>query len=93
MLKLRKWQIRTRVHSSADRNLAQAMAELSEMSAGMISNIGGAGDTLDRLTEMVQEERDKAAGRARIARDTIDYSNIQIKEKEQKALAEQALED
>jgi transcription initiation factor TFIIB len=31
MLRLRKWQIRTRVHSSADRNLAQAMAELDRL--------------------------------------------------------------
>ncbi len=77
----------------SDMKMKQAMAELSEMSAGMITNIGGAGDTLDRLTEMVNEERDKAAGRARIARDTIDYSGVQIKEAEQKAMAEQALAD
>jgi transcription initiation factor TFIIB len=31
MLRLRKWQIRTRVHSSADRNLAQAMADLDRL--------------------------------------------------------------
>ncbi|MGA8903416.1 MAG: TFIIB-type zinc ribbon-containing protein, partial [Candidatus Bathyarchaeia archaeon] len=31
MLRLRKWQIRMRVHSSADRNLAQAMAELDRL--------------------------------------------------------------
>jgi transcription initiation factor TFIIB len=31
MLRLRKWQIRSRVHSSADRNLAQAMAELDRL--------------------------------------------------------------
>jgi len=31
MLRLRKWQIRTRVHSSADRNLAQAMTELDRL--------------------------------------------------------------
>jgi len=31
MLRLRKWQIRTRVHSSVDRNLAQAMAELDRL--------------------------------------------------------------
>jgi transcription initiation factor TFIIB len=31
MLRLRKWQIRTRVHSSADHNLAQAMAELDRL--------------------------------------------------------------
>ena len=31
MLRLRKWQIRSRVHSSIDRNLAQAMAELDRL--------------------------------------------------------------
>ena len=32
MWRLRKWQIRSRVHSSIDRNLAQAMAELERLS-------------------------------------------------------------
>jgi transcription initiation factor TFIIB len=31
MLRLRKWHIRARVHSSVDRNLAQAMAELDRL--------------------------------------------------------------
>jgi transcription initiation factor TFIIB len=31
MLRLRRWQIRTRVHSSTDHNLAQAMAELDRL--------------------------------------------------------------
>ena len=31
MLRLRKWQIRTRVHSSTDQNLARAMAELDRL--------------------------------------------------------------
>ncbi len=31
MWRLRKWQIRSRVHSSVDRNLAQAMAELDRL--------------------------------------------------------------
>jgi len=31
MLRLRKWQIRTRVHASVDRNLAQAMVELDRL--------------------------------------------------------------
>jgi transcription initiation factor TFIIB len=31
MLRLRKWQMRTRVHSSEDRNLAQAMAEMDRL--------------------------------------------------------------
>ncbi|MBI5896237.1 MAG: hypothetical protein HZB24_09635 [Desulfobacterales bacterium] len=79
--------------SITDMKMKQAMAELHEMSAGMVSSIGGSGDTLDRLTEMVTEERDKAAGRARVAKDSIDFSGIQVKEAEQKALAEQALAD
>ena len=33
MWRLRKWQIRSRVHSSIDRNLAQAMAELDRLSS------------------------------------------------------------
>jgi transcription initiation factor TFIIB len=31
--RLRKWQIRTRVHSSVDRNLAQAMSELDRLAS------------------------------------------------------------
>jgi transcription initiation factor TFIIB len=33
MWRLRKWQIRSRVHSSIDRNLAQAMSELERLSS------------------------------------------------------------
>ena len=76
-----------------DMRMKQAMAELHEMSAGMITNIGGAGDTLNRLEGMVTEERDKAAGRARVARDAVDMSQVEIKEAEMTALADQALAD
>lgn len=86
-------KIETLKSSITDMKMKQAMAELSEMSAGMVSSIGGAGDTLNRLTEMVNEERDKAAGRARVARDAIDFSEVNLKEAEQKALADQALAD
>ena len=79
--------------SISDMKMKQAMAELTEMASGMISNIGGSGDTLDRLTNMVEEERNKAAGRARVARDSMDMSGVQIKEAEQNALADQALAD
>ncbi len=71
----------------------QAMAEIHEMASGMISSIGGAGDTLNRLHEMVEEERTKAAGRARIAKDSVDMTGIEVKEAELTALADQALAD
>jgi phage shock protein A len=71
----------------------QAMAEIHEMASGMISSIGGAGDTLNRVHEMVEEERTKAAGRARMAKDSIDMSGVEVKEAELNALADQALAD
>jgi hypothetical protein len=63
------------------------------MAAGMVTEIGGAGDTLNRLHEMVEEERTKAAGRARVAKDSIDMSGVEVKEAELNALADQALAD
>jgi phage shock protein A len=79
--------------SISDMKMKRALAELTEMASGMISTIGGSGDTLDRLQTMVEEERTKAAGRARVARDSMDLSGVQLKEAEQNALAEQALAD
>jgi phage shock protein A len=79
--------------SISDLKMKKAMAELTEMASGMISSIGGSGDTLDRLQTMVEEERTKAAGRARVARDSMDLSGVQLKEAEQNALADQALAD
>src|SRR5262250_1691929 len=76
-----------------DLKMKRAMAELTEMASGMITTIGSSGETLDRLHNIVEEERQKAAGRARVARDSMDTSGIEMKEAEQKALADQALAD
>jgi hypothetical protein len=42
---------------------------------------------------MVEEERQKAAGRARVAKDSIDMTDVNLKESEMNALADQALAD
>ncbi|MFC4309629.1 PspA/IM30 family protein [Steroidobacter flavus] len=76
-----------------DMKMNQAMAEIHEMASGMITSIGGSGDTLNRLHEMVEEERTKAAGRARVAKDSIDMTNVNVQEAEMNALADQALAD
>ncbi|MBL8271048.1 PspA/IM30 family protein [Steroidobacter sp.] len=76
-----------------DMKMNQAMAEIHEMASGMITSIGGSGDTLNRLHEMVEEERTKAAGRARIAKDSIDMTGVNVQETEMNALADQALAD
>jgi len=76
-----------------DMRMKQAMAEMHEMAAGMVSEIGGSGDTIGRLHEMVEEERTKAAGRARVAKDSLDMTDVNVKEAELEALADQALAD
>lgn len=76
-----------------DMKMKTAMAEMSEMASGMIGSIGGSGDTLSRLHDMVEEERNKASGRARVARDALDMTDVNLKESEQQALADQALAD
>jgi hypothetical protein len=76
-----------------DMRMKQAMAEMHEMAAGMVGEIGGAGDTIGRLHEMVEEERTKAAGRARVARDALDMTEVNVKGAELEALADQALAD
>jgi phage shock protein A len=77
----------------ADMRMKQAMAEMHEMASGMVGEIGGPGETLNRLHEMVEEERTVAAGKARMARDALDLSEIRVKEAEINALADQALAD
>ncbi|MEN9282788.1 MAG: hypothetical protein RLZZ179_281 [Verrucomicrobiota bacterium] len=73
--------------------VAKATAELNQMAAGMVNEIGAAGETLGRLEEIVREEKEKAAGAARVARDSIDMGSIQMKAGEQKALEDLALAD
>src|SRR5262249_1197922 len=76
-----------------DLKVKKALAELTEMASGMVSQIGSSGDTLDRLHTLVEDEREQAAGRARVARGAMNTSEIEIKDAEQKALAAQALAD
>lgn len=76
-----------------DIKMNQAMAEMHEMAAGMVNELGGAGDTLNRLHEMIEEERTKSAGRARIARDSVDMTEINVKQAEMEALGDAALAD
>jgi len=71
--------------------IAKATAELNEMAAGMINEIGGSGVTLNRLEEIVREEREEAKGRARVAKDSIDTTELTAMEAERTALEELAL--
>ena len=76
-----------------DLKVEKANASLQEMATGMVGSIGSAGEALDRLQNMVEEERTKAAGRARVAKDSLNITDITVKEGETKALQDQALAD
>ena len=56
-----------------------------------MTEIGGSGDILNSLEEIVEDERIKVAGRAHVDRDQMDMGNINAKEAEQEALADMAL--
>jgi phage shock protein A len=75
----------------SDLKMKRAMAEITQMASGMVTELGGSGETLNRLEEMVNEERYKAAGKVRVAVDSLDLHDVHIREAEQGALAEQAL--
>ena len=76
-----------------DLKVEKANASLQEMATGMVGSIGSAGEALDRLQNMVEEERTKAAGRARVAKDSLNITDITVKDGETKALQDQALAD
>ena len=76
-----------------DLKIRRATTELTEAASGLITQIGGPGDTLKRLQELVENERDRAAGKARIAGDAMASTSFELDEAQQEALAEQALID
>ena len=71
--------------------MLEAQAQLQEMATGMVTSIGGSGDTLNRVEEYLTERRDKAAGKARVAASSIDTGKVELLEAEQQALADAAL--
>ena len=75
----------------SEAEMLEAQAELQSMAKGMISSIGTSGSSLQYAEEILNERRDKAAGKARVAAGGIDTSSVQLKENEQAALGDQAL--
>jgi len=71
----------------------EALADLSELAAGMHGSIGLSDTDVERLRQRVDDKRHLAAGRVRVARDTLDTSAVEADEVEQSALAEVALRE
>lgn len=71
--------------------MKESEAELREMSAAMISEIGTDGDTIARIQESLDERLEEATGKAMVAKDSTDLTEVQMKDSEMKALEQQAL--
>lgn len=88
-----KEKIESLGRSINETKVAKATAELTEMASGLITKIGGSGDTLNRLEETISKEKEEAKGRARVAKDSLDTTDLDNLEKERAALEEIALAD
>jgi hypothetical protein len=69
----------------------EALADLTELAAGMHGSIGLSDGTAERIRERMDERKHRAAGRSRVARDSIDVAAVHAQEAEQSAMAEDAL--
>ncbi len=74
-----------------DYKVNHALAELTEMASSMHGQIGLGDGTMERIQERLEEKRDFAVGRVRVARESIDMTVVEAQEAEQQALAQHAL--
>ena len=71
----------------------RAIADLEGIAQTMIDGMSSHGDSLNRLEEMVTEEREKAAARGRVNSRHIDPEEARLRERERSALAASALDE
>lgn len=71
----------------------RAIADLEGMAQSMIDGMSSHGDSLNRLEEMVTEEREKATARGRVNSRHIDPEEARLRERERSALADLALDE
>lgn len=69
----------------------RALAELCELAADLHGSIGVSEGTLERVHERLEEEREMALGRARVAREVVDAQRDPSKEEDRTSAAEEAL--
>jgi phage shock protein A len=75
----------------SETRMHEAQAELQEMAKGMIGGIGGTGDSINRVHELLEQKRDKAVGRSRVATTSGDDTSHIMQEAEMDALGDAAL--
>jgi hypothetical protein len=86
---------RTRIEamkrSIGETQAQRALAELCELAADLHGSIGVSEGTLERVHERLEEERELALGRARVARGILETERDDTAEEDRRASAEDAL--
>lgn len=77
--------------SIGELRVQEALADLSELAAGMQGSFGLSDGTLERIQERVRDKRNLAAGRVRVARESGTSEDLSVREAEERALADAAL--
>jgi len=95
--KLAQKEFEEKVHR-LERQLSQVkVKEAQAEAAGALNNVafkvGDLGDTMKTVEEVLSKRYEMSAGKARLARDSIDMSQVTEKENERKALEQGALAD
>jgi phage shock protein A len=71
--------------------IKEAQAEAAGALSSATFKVGDLGDTMKTVDEVLQKRYEKAAGKARVAKDMVDMDQIREKESESKALEQAAL--
>lgn len=69
----------------------EAMAEVSEMLSGTVTQQSASLENMQRLEEVVNEKLDKASGRVRAAQDSSQFGDLKLKQQEQEIAKKAAL--
>lgn len=69
----------------------EAMADVSEMLSGTVTQQSSSLENMSRLEEVVTEKLDKASGRLRAAQDSSQFTDIKLKQQEQEISKKAAL--
>ncbi len=71
--------------------IKEAQAEAAGALSSATFKVGDLGDTMKTVDEVLQKRFEKAAGKARVAKDMVDMDQVREKESESKALEQAAL--
>jgi phage shock protein A len=76
-----------------DLKVKRAIADLDGMAQAMIGSVLAPGDSINRLQDMVTEEREKVTARLRVSGHPLDPEALRVREREREALAADALDE